>query len=436
MKKDTHPKTKTQENRYTKDFKSVINNVIFNSLGFFFLEFIIPIYASQELSATGFQIGLIFSVQTIGLIISTLFTGFLTDKVKSKTNLILLGSFGRGLAYFVLYFAIVFKSLIYMGVGTFSIGFFAGFFWIPFDTIIAEKSNKDHRSHAYGKRDSAVGKGLFIGGLLGFGILSIGIEFLPGNLFFTYSSILIYGFSNFVAGILFMNRVDESLKFSENNPNAISATHSEAKSKSPQKTDIGILVGIGFLSVVILMSNINGSLAKPFLNVYVLEKIINNTIFAMLAYIPSGIIAMFVAPKLGSGLDKISPKLGIVTISIIGAITTWCIINVDNIILFSMLLTIDTAIVNLSNLLILNLYSRITISNRGKLMGLYQFLRNGGFILGPLLGGLAVDFIDLTAPFIISIIVELCLVPFYLSSIHFIKPRLEESFENSSLIRD
>ncbi|MFO7796738.1 MAG: MFS transporter [Promethearchaeati archaeon] len=429
--RNTH---KNQEKKYTDDFKSVINNVIFNSLGFFFLEFIIPIYATQELNASGFDVGLIFSVQTIGLLISTFFTGYLTDKIKSRTKLILLGSFGRGIAYFILYFAIVFKSLFYIGIGTFSIGIFVGFFWIPFDTIIAEKSNKNHRSHAYGKRDSAVGKGLFIGGLFGFGILGIGIYFFPNNLFFTYCSILIYGISNFYAGILFHYKVDEKIKF-PTEKNNFSVKNKEDLNNNRNITNNSILIGILFFCLVILLSNINGSLAKPFLNVYVIEEIVDNTIFAMLAYIPSGIIAMFLAPKLGDIIDRISPTLGLLIISIIGASITWAIINIDNIILFSLLLTFDTAIVNIGNILMQNIYSRISIGHRGKMMGAYRFFRSFGFIIGPLFGGLAVDFLGLKAPFIISIFVELCLIPFYLSSIHFIKPKLAEGYEDTEILK-
>lgn len=130
------------ENRFTSDFNSMINIVMFNSVGFFFLEYLIPIVASIIIGATGLQIGLLFSVQVIGYMISSFFTGFITDKIKSKTSLILLGSFGRGIAYFILYTALIFSSLIGIGISTFCIGFFAGFFWIPFDTLIAEKSHK------------------------------------------------------------------------------------------------------------------------------------------------------------------------------------------------------------------------------------------------------------------------------------------------------
>jgi len=44
----------------------------------------------------------------------------------------------------------------------------AGVFWVPFNTFIAEKSNKDNRSQAFGKRDSANAIGQIIGSLFGF----------------------------------------------------------------------------------------------------------------------------------------------------------------------------------------------------------------------------------------------------------------------------
>ena len=61
----------------------MIQIVILNSLGFFFLEFIIQYFASQQLYATGTQMGLIFSVHVIGQLISSFFTGIIADRIKS-----------------------------------------------------------------------------------------------------------------------------------------------------------------------------------------------------------------------------------------------------------------------------------------------------------------------------------------------------------------
>ena len=115
--------------RVTTDFQAMVNIVLWNSLGFFFLDFLVPYVASQELFATGSEIGVIFSVQVIGYMICSPFVGYISDSL-SKRKLILIGSFGRGLAYFIIYIAIIMRSVPGLAIGTFSLGFFAGFFCI------------------------------------------------------------------------------------------------------------------------------------------------------------------------------------------------------------------------------------------------------------------------------------------------------------------
>jgi len=402
----------------------MIRIVTLNSLGFFFLDFIIPYIASQKLNATGVQIGLIFSVRVMGIMISSLFVGFFTDKLKSRRKLILLGSFGRGTAYFILYAGIILNSLLGIGIGTFSIGFFAGFFWIPFNTLIAEKSNKDHRSHAYGKRDSAIGRGMLIGSIFGFTIFALSIG-NTDNPFIIYSAIVLFGIANFSAGILFLRKVDETIKFS----NETNILH-ENETNSTENTNRNRLVFLGliFLSIVLLLASINGSLGRPFLNVYLLEAVVSDPTIATFAYLPSGIISMIIAPKLGEFADKIKPSIGILIFNTLGAILTWFLINTDNVIIFAIILVFDMAIINTANLIFQNLVSRITSKHRGKIFGFFQFFGNIGAIIGPILGGIVLDSLGLKAPFLISIVVELCLIPFYIILVHIIKPQLKEKY--------
>lgn len=418
-------KSKKNLGRYTNDFKAMIQIVILNSFGFFFLEFILQYFAYQRLYASGIQIGLIFSVIVIGHLISSFFTGIITDRIKSKTKLILLGSFGRGSSYFIIYMAIILNSLIGLGIGSFILGFFAGFFWIPFDTLIAEKSNKDHRSHAYGKRDSAIGKGLFIGAIIGFSIFSLGIIYTD-NPFIIYSAIPLFGIANFIAGIQFVLKVDESIKFSDDIIETNNNQTDEAIKGAVPKL---LLIGSIFLLVVLLMSSINGSLAKPFLNIYLLEIIESDPIIVAMIYLPSGIISMLLAPKLGEIVDKIHPIIGISITSLIGSIVTWFLINTTNIFIFAVLLIFDSTIYGTASLVLINLLSRVTIKHRGKIMGFQSIFVNLGSILGPIFGGLAWDFIGITAPFIISIFVELCLIPLYWIAVYFVKPHLTETYE-------
>jgi predicted MFS family arabinose efflux permease len=189
-----------------------------------------------------------------------------------------------------------------------------------------------------------------------------------------------------------------------------------------------MVLGFAFITLVLLLANVNGSLSKPFLNLYLLKVITNDPLIASFAYIPAGIISMLLAPKLGKLLDKVRPELGISLTSILGALVTWFLINTNNIIIFSILLTMDITIVQAANLVIQNLLSRITLKHRGKVFSSFQLFMSFGNIVGPILGGLAWDYIGITAPFLISIIVELCLIPFYILAVIMIKPYLKEAY--------
>lgn len=417
--------------KFTEDFHVMVALVILNSLGFFFLDFLIPYIASQQLEATGLQLGFIFSFLVMGFFISSTFTGIITDKVNAKKKLLLLGSIGRGISYFVIYSAIVLNSLLMMNISTFTLGFFAGFFWIPFNTFISEKSHKNNRSLAFGRKDFSVGMGTFIGSIIGFTIFIMGSINFPENTYFIYSPIIIFGICNIIAGTQYMCRIDESKKISQ-----VEAVIEEKIAHINQEEDNprALIMGFLFLMVSLLFAYINHSIAKPFINVYLLEAIISLPEIAVLAYIPSGIVSMLVAPRLGRFVDKINPAFGITITSLLGSLITWFLINTTEIWVFSLLLVFDVTIASTTNLILQNFLSRITVKHRGKVLGIHSTFMNLGSMVGPIIGGLVWDHMGMRAPFMISIIVELILIPFYLLGVFFVKPYIKEGYESKKPI--
>jgi len=413
------------EIRVTNDFQVMINIIIFNSFGFFFLDFLIPYVASQELGALGAEMGIIFSVTVFGYMISSPFVGAITDRT-SKKSLVFIGSIGRGVAYFLLFFAIILKSLLGIAVGMFSLGFLAGFFWIPLNALIAEKSSAKNRSYAYGRRQSAEGIGTFFGSFIGFGILMSAVETTPDNSFLIYSALVVFGLSNFYAGIVFLIRVDESIKFYEETEENQSATNT---SKQEKCLPSGFLLGLSLLFIVLFLSSTNGSLAKPFLNVYLLENIENNPTLAALAYAPAGFVSMLLAPKLGELADRANPYLGISLASGLGAFITLALINTSNLWIFAGLLIIDVTIVTTGGLILSNFISRVSKTHRGKIFGFQSTFSNFGAVVGPILGGILWDFSS-KLPFIISILIELVLILPFVIAIFYLKPHLAEKLKN------
>ncbi len=428
-------KCQKQEHRITRDFNIMIRISILNCLGFFYLGFLIPIIARENMNASAVIVGFIIASIVMGNVASSSFSGILTDKLKSKRALILIGSIFRGTAYFITYFAIGMNSAPMLWIGGFTIGMGAGFFWAPFDTLVSEKSSKDHRSYAFGRRDSANAIGQTIGALFGF-LFVIFINKITSNPLILYVPILVFGIANFVAGFLFIRKVDESIKFKKATEPKISKGVSMSPENDPSKLKGGttiILIGTFLLFIAILISNVNANIWRPFLNIYILEFITENLDLVILIYLPSGIIATLAAPKLGEVMDNINPQWGIIITSLIGALMTWILINTEIIIFFAVIVLVDITISIAAGLLFRNLLSRITIKYRGTIMGYSNFFMNLGAIIGPILGGILWEIFGLKSPFFISIFVELALIPLFLTVIYLLTPHIAESFQNKKI---
>jgi len=415
---------KTNEERFTNDYNQMLKIVILNSLGFFYIGFWIPVIARTNMGATGFQLSLIVVASVLGRIISGFITGILTDRIKSKKILLTIGSYGRALAYFVIYIAFITNFLILLGIGHFTLGFMAGVFWVPFNTLIAEKSSKNHRSEAYGKRDSLNAVGQIIGALSGF-LIIIFSSIYTDNPVIIYSIIPIYGISNLIAGLIFNRRVDESIKFSP----IIDVRSDNKLEKTKLLYSTPVIIGLFFLMCVLFLGSINGSIARPFLNIYLLENIESDINIVIWAYLPAGVLATLLAPRLGMIVDKLHPSIGITITSLLGALITWFLINSANIWIFSFLLLIDLTIMISAGLIFQNIVSRISTEHRGKILGIGDFFAFLGSVIGPILGGLVWDYISPQFPFIISIYVELSLIPLYLIVVYYLIPHLAETYK-------
>ena len=134
-------------------------------------------------------------------------------------------------------------------------------------------------------------------------------------------------------------------------------------------------------------------------------------------------------------VDKLHPLIGITITSTLGALITWILINAANIWIFSFLLLFDLAIGMSAGLIFQNLYSRISTEHRGKIFGIGDFFAFLGAVIGPLIGGMVMDLISLQFPFIISIFVELSLIPLYLGAVYLLLPHMAESYETTKILK-
>ena len=438
FKMETSQSLKTPE--ITPDFVPMIRIIFWNSMGFFFFSFLIPYVTVQLLKASGLILGFAFTMQTIGGLISSPLVGYLTDKY-SKKKLVLIGSFGRAACYISMYLGIIFSSLLIFILGMFILGFFVGFFWTPLDTLISEKSNKTNRSYAFGKRASMIGLGNLCGSVIAFSIFWLGNTFWPEDLFIVYSPLLLFALSNIFGGIIFSLKVNEKLTYEKHvfnlfpdNVESIIAVKkpivNDVKSKTIKTLKRGFFLSFLILIIAIMISSMNGSIAYPFYQVYLINNLkVTDPTMVMLIYFPSQVVALLFAPKLGKISDKINPIIGISIVGSLGAFVTWLIINTNSGIVFGIILIADSTFAWTGNLILQNVLSRISKVHRGKIFGAAQWLSMLGSIAGPLIGGFAWDNVGHTAPFIISIFIELSIIPLYIIAIELLKPYMAEKID-------
>ena len=157
---------------------------------------------------------------------------------------------------------------------------------------------------------------------------------------------------------------------------------------------------------------------------------ITNGVLVMLIYFPSQIISLLLSPKIGKMADKINPILGIALVSGCGSLVTWLIINTSSGIVFSIMLLLDSTLGWAGGLILQNILSRISKGHRGKIFGVSQWMSFVGAILGPIIGGFVYVNISHQFPFIISIFVELSIIPLYIIAIKMLKPYMAEKLDS------
>ena len=173
-----------------------------------------------------------------------------------------------------------------------------------------------------------------------------------------------------------------------------------------------VIVVFIILLVILFLENMVGSLVGSFLEFFLLENITDNISFLILAYVPGAILSILLAPRIGRIADRINPSYVLGIASTIGAVTTWLLINSQEIWQFSILFIIDATVVSSAGLVLSKIVSSISRKRRGSVFGLHGSITNLGRISGPLIGGALWD-VKSTFPFILSIIVEGCLAVIY-----------------------
>ncbi|MCW9000911.1 MAG: MFS transporter [Kangiellaceae bacterium] len=390
-----------------------------DSLGLFFINFLIPIVAHKNFDANGWQMGLLFSLQAIGTGCSALLFSRRVNRWNNRSLLILFGSVIKAVAYILLYLAIINTQYEMMVAATFCLGFGTGIFWLVWQTCFAQMSEFKNRAEIFGEASRQMGLGVMFGSIVAFTLISLAEDYSQPD-WISYMVILLFSISSTIAAVLSYKAVAAMSK---------QDTAVEQEISIPLKiTTISI-----FLFGMIFIGQLSGSLVAPFLEVYLLDHLNITSIEELsIAYIPGGIISMIVAPKLGRFADKINPALFLGCASIIGATTTWIMLQVTSIWHISALFVIDATVITSAGLVLSKLISEVAGENKGSAFGLQGFISNSVAISGPLIGGFFWEVQGATGPLMFSIFTEAFLA---ICCLVILLPALQRSKHFSDLAR-
>ncbi|MFX1376290.1 MAG: MFS transporter [Promethearchaeota archaeon] len=445
----------------TPDFNSMIRITFWNGLGFIFFMFIKSYVVLFYFGGTGVVFGIIMALQPFARLISMPLIAYLTDH-SSKKRLVLIGSLGRTLSYSLYWISLVIKDIVLFGVGTFCQGLLVGFFWPPFFSLISDKSSKENRTQALATgRGKMIGYGFLVGAIISIPIFALVSIFMPDNIPLMYSPILIFAILNLIAGYQFHVRVDENLTYEKyyesldnTNPQLQSLMSNgiidseeimttveilETAGKINHKRNRSFLIGFSALIIVILITSMAMTIYSTFISAYLINNLLPEIsenivpIIVMIVYFPAQVLSQLVAPKLGKLFDRISPTISVISVNIFTALMIWLLIGAFTSIDFALILIFLYISLESNGYLIQAIMSRVSIKHRGKVFGLHMWVDRLGRVIGPLVGGLLWDSLTDTAPFIVSIYIVLCLIPFFVFTIRKLSPYMAEKVEIDSI---
>ena len=440
----------------TPDFNSMIRITFWNGLGFIFFMFIKSYVVIYFFGGSGVDLGIIMALQPLARLFSMPLIAYLTDHA-SKKRLVLIGSIGRTIAYFLYWFSLVVHNLYLFGIGTFLQGLLVGFFWPPFFSLISEKSSKDNRTQALATgRGKMIGYGFLMGAFISIPIFALVSFIMPDNIPLMYSPLLIFAVINLIAGHNFYLKVDENLTYEKyydslQEDNLVLNNIKDSIDVNDDKSDPNIeiveskgnnhklkrMFYIGFISLIlgIMLTSLTRTIYSPFISAYLIENLLPDfseriiPIIVMIVYFPAQVLSQLVASKLGKLFDRIAPSMSVTFIGIFKAILIWLLIYTFTPIDFAVILIFLYITLESNSYFIQAIMSRVSIKHRGKIFGLNIWIDQLGRVIGPIMGGFLWDTLSYTAPFIFSIFIGLGLIPFMIFAIRKLSPYMIEQVD-------
>lgn len=326
-----------------------------------FIGFMLPIYA-LDVGASIMEVGMLYSVFSLISIIIRPKVGNLLDRRGRKVGLFigvvlyclvnLLLLIGRDFKY-------LFLTRIFQSIG-------ASFLWISVDTMVSDVSYGGNRSENFGSVSQAIGRGDFIGCIIGLGTFFSKYFNEPFKVVFT-----LYFIFSLIALYICIFKIEETLCYKR-----------DIRTKSyikEGKTTKFILIA-GFIFYIF-------SLVFPLYIIYLKEYITGNLYLIGLVFLPGEAFQLFLPRRFGILADKYDRRkiviLGLFFLGVLQLFVPFIKDYFEFLIIYTLVSLIFMLIDPAASGLVIEY---IGDGKRGESYGLYSLAGGVGGTLGPLAG--------------------------------------------------
>ncbi len=343
------------------------------STPFIFLYFGLPII-SKIFGASALEIGGLFSVFTATTLVLRPVVGWLLDRYDRK-EFFVFALFVYALAMGVFAFADslrwLYQARLIQGIGS-------AFLWTAANTIVADLTAPEERGRAMGQLNEITTKG----GLVGVFAASIPMFVLSQEIGWkvAFSGFAILTF----LGALIAWKTVPSIK-------------PVRQAFQPHSVLSGRLFK---LLLIVFITGVPEAMLSPIYLTYLQDRFTTDMATLAWAFFPAGLVSAFFSARLGGLSDRFG-RVPMMAAGLAGSgIISLLMPRLPSLLWLAVLYTINAIMWGLSEPAETTLVAELTgHEKRGLAYGLYDFVENLGFTLGPLLGGILYDGIGNEAPF-------------------------------------